>query len=47
MLKIPEKLHETKRLHNMAILLNGTNPKGAHGYGYGYGYGYGVDTKKS
>lgn len=33
-----EKLYEEKKLKNMALVLNGTNPK-RHGYGYGYGYG--------
>jgi capsular exopolysaccharide synthesis family protein len=41
MLKIPEKLNETGRIKNIAIVLNGTNPNGLHGYGYGYGYGFG------
>ena len=35
-----EKLYKDKKLNNMALVLNGVNPK-HHGYGYGYGYGYG------
>lgn len=34
-----ENLYTSKKLNNMALVLNGTNPK-RHGYGYGYGYGY-------
>lgn len=42
-----EKLYQEKKLKNMALVLNGTNPE-RHGYGYsyGYGYGYGYGTKK-
>lgn len=39
LLKIPKDLYESKRLPNMAVLLNDTNYKKS---GYGYGYGYGV-----
>ena len=35
-----EKLYQEKKLKNMALVLNGTNPE-RHGYGYSYGYGYG------
>lgn len=35
-----ESLYEDKKLHNMALVLNGVDPH-RHGYGYGYGYGYG------
>ena len=35
-----ERLYREKKLHNMAIVLNGTRSR-RHGYGYGYGYGYG------
>ena len=46
MLHIPEKLHQEKKLKNMAMLINGSDhSKGA--YGYGYGYGYGKVEKKS
>lgn len=38
-LAIPQSLQNDKKLPNMAILLNGLNPKKAYGYGYGYGYG--------
>lgn len=46
LLAVPEQLHKDKRLPNMAIVLNGTDPKRAYGYGsQGYGgyagYGYG------
>ncbi len=38
MLHIPKKLHKEQKLHNMAILINGSDyTKGAYGYGYGYG----------
>ena len=33
-----ERLYREKKLHNMAIVLNGTRSR-RHGYGYGYGYG--------
>ena len=40
MLHIPEKLYKENKLHNMSILINGSDhDKGAYGYGYGYGYG--------
>jgi len=47
-LKVAKKMHETKKLQNMAIVLNDTNPNGIYGYGYGYGkgYGYGAEVKK-
>lgn len=35
-----EKLYEEKKMKNMALVLNGTDPR-RHGYGYGYSYGYG------
>lgn len=35
-----EKLYQEKKLKNMALVLNGSNPE-RHGYGYSYGYGYG------
>lgn len=38
-LKIADKLYRTKKLPNMAMLLNGADFK-KKGYGYGYGYGY-------
>jgi tyrosine-protein kinase Etk/Wzc len=44
MLQVPKKLNESKKIQNMAIILNDTKPNGA--YGYGYGYGYGTDEKK-
>ncbi len=38
MLHIPERLHNEKKLPNMAFLINGSDhSKGAYGYGYGYG----------
>lgn len=41
-----EELYETKKLRNMAIVLNGVkerhrNSNYGYGYSYGYGYGYG------
>ncbi|UMB60804.1 polysaccharide biosynthesis tyrosine autokinase [Lutibacter sp. A80] len=44
LLKIPKKLNKEKRLPNMALVMNGADPK--QGYGYGYGYGYGEDDSK-
>ena len=35
-----EKLYQDRKLNNMALVLNGVDPK-RPGYGYGYGYGYG------
>lgn len=35
-----QALYDEKKFHNMAVLLNGVDPR-RHGYGYGYGYGYG------
>lgn len=35
-----EKLYDEQKLHNMALVLNGSDPH-RRGYGYGYGYGYG------
>ena len=34
-----EALYTERKLKNMALVLNGTDPH-RHGYGYGYGYGY-------
>ena len=52
-----EKLYQSKKYPNMALLLNGTEATGRHGYpygykygysyGYGYGYGYGSDDTKA
>ncbi len=52
LLTVPQELYNEKKLANMAIVLNNTDPKRAYGYGsYGYGgyggYGYGyVEVKK-
>lgn len=50
MLPEVEKLYQSRQLHNMSLILNGTLVKhrrygsygsyGSYGYGYGYGYGY-------
>ena len=48
-----ETLFQSRKLHNMALVLNGIDPH-RHGYGYGYGrygygygyYGYGYGKKK-
>lgn len=50
MLHIPNTLYVEKKLPNMCMLLNDTNPsKGSYGYygyyGYGYGYGAVVENK--
>jgi tyrosine-protein kinase Etk/Wzc len=44
MLEIPKKLHEEKRLPNMAVVLN--NSDLTKGYGYGYGYGNSEESSK-
>ena len=47
-----EKLYQDRKLNNMALVLNGVDPKRPgygyrYGYGYGhYGYGYGYGKKK-
>ncbi|PRD57435.1 GumC family protein [Sphingobacterium gobiense] len=46
-----EQIYRTKKINNMAVLLNGLKAGGAgygsYGYGYGgYGYGYGAEKKK-
>lgn len=55
MLNELNRLHDEKKYHNMAVILNGTrNDRGRYGYshtykygyGYGYGYGYTYDSKK-
>ena len=41
LLSVPQTLYNEKRLPNMAMVLNDTDPKRSYGYGYGgYGYGY-------
>ena len=46
LLAVPQELYNEKKLPNMAIVLNDTNPKRSYGYGYGgYGYGYVVVKK--
>jgi capsular exopolysaccharide synthesis family protein len=45
LLTVPQNLYRDKRLPNMAMLLNDTDPKRSYGYGYG-GYGYGVVVEK-
>lgn len=46
LLAIPQTLYNEKRLPNMAMVLNDTDPKRSYGYGYGgYGYGYVVEEK--
>ena len=46
-----EKLYQSRKYPNMALLLNGTEASGRHGYPYGYkygySYGYGSDEVKS
>lgn len=48
MLDVVQELSATKRLPNMALLLNdvGAGWKSNYGYGYGYGYGYTNNTYK-
>jgi len=46
LLAVPQDLYNEKKLPNMAIVLNDTDPKRSYGYGYGgYGYGYVVVEK--
>lgn len=46
LLAVPQTLYNEKRLPNMAMVLNDTDPKRSYGYGYGgYGYGYVVEEK--
>jgi capsular exopolysaccharide synthesis family protein len=46
LLAVPQNLYTEKRLPNMAMILNDTDPKRSYGYGYGgYGYGYVVVEK--
>ena len=46
LLAVPQELYNEKKLPNMAIVLNDTDPKRSYGYGYGgYGYGYVVVKK--
>ena len=46
LLNVPQELYNSKKLPNISIVLNDTNPKRSYGYGYGdYGYGY-VIVKK-
>ncbi|AUC85225.1 chain length determinant protein [Polaribacter sp. ALD11] len=47
LLAVPEELYRNKRLPNMSIVLNDTDPKRSYGYGYGgYGYGYLAEEEK-
>ncbi|TMM29138.1 polysaccharide biosynthesis tyrosine autokinase [Polaribacter aestuariivivens] len=46
LLAVPEELYRNKRLPNMSIVLNDTDPKRSYGYGYG-GYGYGYLTEQA
>ncbi|KAB1067847.1 polysaccharide biosynthesis tyrosine autokinase [Tamlana haliotis] len=47
LLDVPQQLYTEKRLPNMAMVMNGADPKKGYGYGYGgYGYGKVEDTKK-
>ena len=49
MLHVPNTLYKEKKLNNMCILLNDTDPsRGSYGYYgyYGYGYGYGEKIEK-
>ncbi|NVK51714.1 MAG: polysaccharide biosynthesis tyrosine autokinase [Flavobacteriaceae bacterium] len=38
LLTIPQTLYKEKKLPNIAMVLNDTDPKRTYGYGYGYGY---------
>ncbi|PXX25045.1 tyrosine-protein kinase family protein [Arenibacter sp. ARW7G5Y1] len=41
LLEFSKNLHKTKKLRNMAYVVNGVGNGKAKGYNYGYGYGYG------
>jgi len=41
LLEFSKNLHKTKKLKNMAYVVNGVGNGKAKGYNYGYGYGYG------
>ena len=44
LLEFSKNLHKTKKLKNMAYVVNGVGNGKAKGYNYGYGYGYGSDN---
>ncbi|MBC8770458.1 polysaccharide biosynthesis tyrosine autokinase [Arenibacter sp. BSSL-BM3] len=44
LLDFSKNLHKTKKLKNMAYVVNGVGNGKAKGYNYGYGYGYGSDN---
>jgi hypothetical protein len=47
MLQIANDLNKSKRLKNIAFLLNGRDIESiSYGYGYGYGYSYYNETPK-
>ena len=41
-----ESLYKEGKYKRMALILNGVEATGKHGYGYGYGYGEGSDAEK-
>ncbi|MCM4174181.1 tyrosine protein kinase [Arenibacter sp. TNZ] len=43
LLEFSKNLHKTKKLKNMAYVVNGVGNGKAKGYNYGYGYGYGSE----
>ena len=43
-LSIPQEIYATRKMQNIAILMN--DVKHESGYGYGYGYGYGLEEEK-
>ena len=43
LLEFSKNLHKTKKLKNMAYVVNGVGKGKAKGYNYGYGYGYGSE----
>jgi hypothetical protein len=40
-------IYKSKKLNNMAVILNGTDEKSGYGYGYRYAYGYGYGKNNS
>jgi len=44
-LAIPQELYTTKKMNNIALLLNDVKQYTKYGYGYGYGYGVELEEK--
>lgn len=46
LLKFSKELNETKKLKNMAYVINSVGASKSYGYGYNYGYNYGYGSKE-